>query len=122
MLTIGSEVLVVREADIVTAVRHIEFLQVTRIAHVTVQDIAPLVADLPRQRRPFETRFLAFDDIALHGGVPVIVGGVIETEVADIVPLYLVTTEFRRQEARLAAALQRSDNHREHRHRHIGNV
>ena len=122
MLSIGSQVLVVREADIVTAVRHVEFLEVARVTHVTVEYVALFVPHLARERRPFKPSLLAFDNVALHCRIPVVVGRVVKTEVADIVPLHLVATELRCQEPRLSPTLERGDNHREHRHRHIGNV
>ena len=122
LLAVGSQVLVVRKANIVAAVRHIEFFKVRRIRHVSVEHVTFLVSHFARQSRAFEPSLVTFDNVALDRCIPVIVCRVIETEITHVVTLFLVTAELRSQKARLTSTLQGGNNHREHCHRHIGNV
>ena len=122
VLAIGSQVLVVRKADIITAVRHIEFFEITCVTHVTIEHVTYLVTGFPGQRGTFKTPFFTFNHIPLHRRIPVVVRCVVVTEVADVETLLLVATELRGKDTGTAATLQRRDNHRENRHRHIGNV
>ena len=108
--------------NVVTAVAEIKFLEVTRVLQVAIQQITLLVTDFARQRRLFKPSLVAFDNVSGKRCIPVIVGSVIETDIAQIESLLLVTTELRRQKAGFTATLERSDNHRKNRHRHIGNV
>ena len=122
LLAVGSQVLVMRKADVVPAISQVKFFKVRRIGKVSVEHVAFLVADFTRECRTFKASFVTFNNVTLDRRIPVVVRGIIEADITHVVTLLLVTTELRCQKTRLAAALQGSDNHREHRHGHIGNV
>ena len=122
LLSVGSQVLVMRKADIVATVRHVKLFEVRRIGKVSVEHVTFLVADFARESRTFKTGLVTFDNVTLDRCIPVIIRCVVEADIAHVVALLLVTAELGSQKTRLTSALQGSNNHRKHRHRHIGNI
>ena len=122
LLAIRSQILVVGKANIVAAIGHIEFFEIRRIRHISVQYVAFLVTHFPRQGRTFETSLITFDNVSLERCIPIVVCGIIEAKITHVITLLLVATELGSQKTRLTSTLQRSHDHRQHRHRHIGNI
>ena len=110
------------EGDVIAATAKIKFLQVARISQIAIQQITLSVTDFARQCRTFKPRLVTFDYVTRNSRIPVIVRGIVKTDIAQVKALLLVTTELRSQKAGLATALERRHNHRENRHRHVGNV
>ena len=111
-----------REGDVITAIGQIKFFEVARIRNISIEHIAKLIASLPCQGRTLKPGLLPFNDVSLDSSIPVIIRRIIETDIAHIVTLHLVTTELRSQNTGLTATLERGHNHRKYRHRHIGDI
>ena len=111
-----------RELDIIATTSKVKFFEVTRVLEAAIQQIAFLIADFARERRTFEPSLVTFNNVSGKSCIPVIICGIIETDITQVVTLFLVTTELGSQKPRLASALERRHNHRQNRHRHIGNV
>ena len=110
------------KTDIVTAIRQVEFFEITGVRNVSIKNVTDFITGLTSQRGTFEPSFFTFNNVAFHRRIPVIIRRIVVSKVTDIEPLLLVATKLRSKEAGTATALQGGNNHRENCDWHIGNI